>query len=846
MLVSRNWLQEYIDISNLSDQQVADYLTDLGLEIEGLETIAPLHEKILVGKVIEAVQHPNADSLKLCKVDVGADDPLTIVCGASNAREGIKVCVAQLGSVLPGNFKIKPTKIRGEKSHGMMCSEKELEISDEHEGIIELDDKFEVGTKISEVYPTGDTVFDVSLTPNRGDCLGYIGIARDLAAKLNQKVKYPEIRKTSTYSGDLTSEGNVKVEIKDDEASKRFVALYIKGVKTAPSPKWMQSRLNASGMRPINLIVDITNYVMLEMNHPIHAYDERDVEENTIVVRRGSLEDKLKTLDGNDVSIKAGDILICDAKRPIGLAGVMGGENSEVKDDTDNIIVEVAEFDPGQIRKTSKRVGLHTEASHRFERGIDFSAIPNVARRVGDLLVQCSKELGLEEPVVAKDLIDINLGAPSVKNIALRVDRVKKILGLAALKKETCINHLEGLGFKLLDQKDERILFEVPSWRNDITKSIDLIEEIGRVEGFGKIPYELPKMNIKPNFEHPYINFTENVKLSLASSGLTEVILYPFVSRGQHDKVLIPTDHPFYPRVELANPLSEEFNYLQTTQLVPMLEAVLKNRNHNVKGSRLFQIGRGYLELDNVSISDDFESLKNVGRSSHHMTAKAKTETNRPAERHYLSIVLDYPFRTSSWNGDEKAASFYDAKEICEILFKTFGVTGLEYRKVNSSEFPMAHPKKSATIWKNGVFLGLIGELHPKASKNLGLGIQHTPVICEIEIESLFDLAGEHVEIKADHFSFPPATRDIALLVPKEVSHSDFENALGSFNRRKFLTHMNLFDVYEGENVKEGFKSMAYTLHLRSPKQTLKDAQVEKEVGAFVSHLNESLGAEQR
>ena len=430
MHISRTWLQDYIDIKDLTDKQVADYLTDLGLEVEGVDTIAPLHPKLVVGKVVEANKHPNADSLKLCQVDVGGEELLTIVCGAPNARQGIKVCVAQLGSVLPGDFKIKPTKIRGEKSQGMMCSEKELELSDEHEGIIELDDSHAVGTLVSEIYPTGDTVFEVGLTPNRGDCLGYIGIARDLAAKLKRKVNYPQIRDTSSYSGSLATEGNVKVEIKDDEASKRFTALYIKGVKVTPSPRWMQNRLNAAGMRPINLIVDITNYVMLEMNQPIHAYDERDVSGNTIVVRRSSADDKLKTLDGNDAKLRAGDILICDDSKPIGLAGIMGGENSEVKEDTDTIIVEVAEFDPGQIRKTSKRVGLHTEASHRFERSIDFNNIVNVSRRVGDLLVQCSEELGLEAPIVAKDVLDVNLGAPSVKNIALRAEKARKILGL--------------------------------------------------------------------------------------------------------------------------------------------------------------------------------------------------------------------------------------------------------------------------------------------------------------------------------------------------------------------------------------------------------------------------------
>ena len=846
MLLSRNWLENYVNVEDLSDDQIAGTLTDLGLEVEGKESVPPLHEKIVVGKITSAKPHPNADTLQICDVDIGSDEKLSIVCGAPNARKDIYVCVAQIGSILPGNFKIKPTKIRGEKSQGMLCSEKELEVSSEHEGIAEISSDFELGKKISEIFKTEDSIFEISITPNRGDCLGYLGIARDLAAKLKREVNLPKPCDPSYHAADLTTADNVNIEIQDQEASQRFVALYIQNVSIVPSPSWIQKRLEASGMRPINLIVDVTNYVMLEMNHPIHAYDERHVTGNKIIVRRARANDQLTTLDGNEIKLNESDILICDSEKPIGLAGIMGGENSEVRDDTKNIIVEVAEFDPGQIRKTSKRVSLHTEASHRFERGCDYSAIPKVARRVGDLILECSKELGLNIPKISKDLVDVNFGTPSPKIIALKVDRAKKLLGLVSLTKETCIEHLEALKFRLVDQKEDRLLFEIPSWRNDIVSSIDLIEEIGRLVGFDKIPYKLPKMNIRPNDENPYINFTETAKLALASSGLTEVILYPFVSGKQYNNMLISRAHPYYPSVELINPLSEEFNLLQTSQLAPMLTSTLNNRNKGARGSRMFQVGRGYLDSRCHDIPDKFQSLRQIHRPSHHLTKKAKSEKNRPTERHFLSIVLDYPFTSSNWNVEERSPHFFDMKNICEKFFKTFGLVGFQYLPVNEDEFPFVHPKKSATIWKNDVFIGVLGELHPEGSMNIGLGIQQIPVICEIEIESLYDITSKQSHEISEQCSFPPALRDIALLVPEHVTHADFEAALSSFKRRKFLTKMSLFDVYQGQNVKSGYKSMAYSLALRSSKQTLKDAQIEKETGAFINHLRETLGAEQR
>ena len=846
MLVSKKWLNEYVDIVGLSDDELEKTLTGLGLEVEGIKTSASLDEKLVVGEIIRADRHPNADSLQVCLVNVGTSEPLQIVCGASNARAGIKVAVAMVGCVLPGEFKIKESKIRQEKSFGMLCSEEELGLAEKSAGILELSQEKIVGTKVNSFIDTSDSVFEISITPNRADCNGVIGIARDLAAKLGKKICYP-LSSVQSNQPLIPTREKVKLELDQESGCQRFTALYISGITNGSSPLWLKKRLEQSGMRPLNLIVDLTNYVMLEYNQPIHAYDERSVIQRQIIVRRGKKSDRLVTLDGKEIQPEGEDILICDPTGPIGLAGIMGGQNSEVKSDTTAIILEVAAFDPRSIRRTSKRYNYHTEASHGFERGVDVENLITVAKRFAHLLVQCSLEMGVKAPKLEYEILDHYPKPHSRLKVALRLDRARKLLGLNLLSADTCIKHLTSLEFKHLDKKDERHLFEVPSWRIDISKEVDLIEEVARLESLDKIPYRMPIMDIAPVKENPFIEFVDEAKGVLATLGLTEVITYPFTSLKDYENLLVSENHPLFPSVNLANPLVTDHSWMQTFGIIGLLKATERNHRQLKKGARLFEFGKGFHDFTDKALDKtQFPLYAALDRNPLHFTRKAQTETTRPVERHLASFLLDYPFNSQSWMHKETAPSFFDGKLIVETLLKSFGIKNAIYERPSSAELPFVHPSASAVIKIGHQAIGWIGELHPTVGANFGFESEKLPVIGEIELEAVFQSCSEKLKIEAAYFEFPPAIRDLAFFVDQHISHGDVLRATNTFIRKKNLKSVQLFDVYKGEHTPTGKKSMAYTLEFRSVGKTLTDQDVEKELKAYIEWLTSQLGAEQR
>ncbi len=845
MLVSKNWLNDYVDIAGLTDSDLDKILTGLGLEVEGIKTIAPLDDLLVVGEILKADRHPNADTLQICTVSIGGPEPLQIVCGASNARAGIRVVVAQIGSLLPGNFKIKESKIRGEKSFGMLCSESELGLSEASEGILELDSTYTIGSKINSTIKTGDSIFEISLTPNRSDCNGVIGIARDLAAKIGKPLIYP--KSEAKIAESFLIPNPVKVELHPNSGCERFAALYISGIENGPSPRWLQKRIETAGMRPINLIVDITNYVMFEMNQPIHAYDERQVKGKSILVRKGRDAEKLTTIDKKVVDLESSDIVICDAEGAIGLAGIMGGLNSEVKDDTKNIIVEIASFDPTCVRRTAKRNAFHTEASHRFERGVDIENIIAVADRITDLFVLCSKQTGKRHPTFSKNVLDVYPKAVKRPRIALRLDRARKILGLFSLTADTCIKHLSALEFKLLDRKDDRLLFEVPLWRVDVTREIDLIEEIARLESFDKIPYRMPVMEIAPLKENPFIRFVDEAKTTLASLGMTEVITYPFTSHIDYQNLAITNDHPFHPSVELSNPLVQDHSWMQTTGIIGLLKATERNHRFQRKGARLFEFGKAFHNFSNREVDfDKFPSFNGIKRQPLHFTERAFSEASRPTERHLGTFLIDYPFQKKSWAKEELAPSFFDAKQIVDSLLKAFAIKDITYARPSPEELPFLHPTASAVLKKDSTVFGWLGELHPKVAHKFGFEITQVPVVCELDLEALFKAASEKAVIESETFEFPHALRDLAFTVDTSTTHGDIINSVQSFKRRKYLESIELFDVFIGEGIPEGKKSMAYSLTFRAPGKTLQDQDVEKELASFMEWLQTSMGAVKR
>ena len=841
MLISRNWLSEYIDLSDCDDNKISETLTQLGLEVEGLEKSAAFTDKVVVGEVLSAAPHPNAESLQVCQVSTGSEEPLTIVCGAPNARQGIKVAVATVGCTLPGDFKIKKSKIRGEASFGMLCSEQELEISNANEGIMELASDSKVGTPVVQILGLQDTVFEISLTPNRADCLGYIGIARDLAAKLGKSLIAP--KPSPERSSDFSSEANIKVDVDSPDNCSRFVALAVNNVKNVSSPGWLGQRLQASGMRPINLIVDITNYVMLEYSQPIHAYDARDIKESTISVKAANGGERLTTLDETAREMVAGDIMICDGSGPIGLAGIMGGANSEVKEDTQKIIIEVASFLPTQIRKTARRLGLHTEASHRFERGTNMTNLTEVALRVAELLQICSKELGLEAPVTSKDIVDFYPAPISPRNIALRLERLKDLLALPRVTMEDAKQKLASLGFLILDNNQERLVVEVPAWRCDIEREVDLIEEVGRLIGFDSIDYQMPAMSIAPTDENPFISFLDDARLAAAACGLAETISFPFVSKNEMAQMNVSPDHPLYPSLKMANPISEEFCFMQTTLIPNLLRAACANRRHGEKAIKIFELARAY----NKRHPDQTGSFWTTANGKDlHLTKLTKADKKHPSERHLFAGILDTVYRPKSWNASETRTSFYDAKQIIENFSTAMGIA-VDFKAIeDDSNIPYLNPKRSAWVCINGKPIGYCGELHPRTSYQMNLGVQTSPIIFELDLELIHLKRNKSPKFESVIKRFPPLTRDMAFLVSKDTTHEDFCNAITKLKKRRHLQKWDLFDVYTGDNIPEEKKSLAYTFYFQNPERTLNDKEVEKEIATLTNWLSESIGAEQR
>ncbi|MCX6118647.1 MAG: phenylalanine--tRNA ligase subunit beta [Proteobacteria bacterium] len=849
MDISLNWLKEYIDLTDLKLDSITHALTDIGLEVEAIKPSATFGESVIVGRILEASKHPNADSLQLCKVDIGGQNALSIVCGAPNARSGLTVCVATVGTELPGGLKIKEAKIRGEASFGMLCSAKELGIAESNEGILELSSHAKIGVPVLEVLGLNDIMVTLNVTPNRADCLGHIGVARDLSARLNRPLKWPQQQLGPLKS--TTSSTQAKVKIESDRCG-RFSVLPIKNIKVVPSPSWLKSRLETCGMRSINLIVDLTNYVMLEMNHPVHAYDDRHVAGKSFVIREARAEETFKTLDRVERKLNEGDLLICDSEKPIGIAGIMGGENSEVKSDTTSILLEVAYFDPGSVRATSKRLGMHTEASHRFERGIDPAGCQKVAARFADLLTTCVQELKsegqiLDLPIVGPEIIDIYPVPIQPRLIALRISEAKNFLASPHLTQELIKKYFKGLEFRLVDHNQDRMVFEIPSWRVDIERECDLIEEIGRLQGYDKVPLLLPKMSLAPTPQDELVDFQESARVAAASLGLRETISFPFWSNDDASKLRLSASHPLFPSIKLKNPISEDSGLMQTSLIAAMLKAVTQNRRRGVKGAKLFEVGRGYFSfVDKKFDHKAFPNWSGLIRKGRHLTPRAKQDQDRPTERHWLSGIIDQPFQQKTWFAKEEPLNFFHVKRTLESWFRIFGIQNTQYSHTTLDQYPFLNPQTSAIISVNGKTLGWLGEIHPETAIQFDLEPKSVPIAFEIDLEVALDIASLQTKRSSESFKFPPTTRDLALLVSDSVTHDEISSVIAKSPSHSLLKHWSIFDVYTGEGIPAGKKSVGWSFQFQSADRTLTDVEVDQEFKIITQFLSDQFKAEQR
>lgn len=794
MKASLKWLKDYVNFT-LPPTEIARRLTLAGLEVKDIQQIGGNWENIVIGQIITIAPHPNADRLKLITVAVGTEQ-MTVVTGAPNIKTGGKVAFARVGAdLIDGHtgqrMRLKPAKIRGVMSSGMALSEKELGISENHEGILILPEDAPIGVPLADYL--GDAVFDLEVTPNRADCLSIIGLAREIAALTIQMVRLPDL---SYAEAEPPIGTQITVEIVAPDLCPRYCASLITGVKIAPSPEWMQKRLTDCGMRPINNIVDITNYVMLEYGQPLHAFDYSRIRGKKIIVRRAVAGEKMFTLDGLERALTRDMLVIADAEKAVALAGIMGGADSEVTEYTTSILLEAANFKPASIYHSGHDLGLASEARLRFERGIRPEVAPLGLKRATQLIA------GLAGGKAARGIVDVYPGRVESKPIRLLTTDVKRLLGVE-FNLDQILGTLTSLGFECR-ASDSEIWAKPPYWRNDIRLEVDLIEEVARIIGYDKIPQTLLGEPIPPQNLEPLLRLKDEVRQQLTGYGLNEIVTYSLVSLDVLNR-LAPVPHPLDPNpLRVANPMTADQEYLRPTLRGGLLSAFSLNRRYDDGSIRLF-------ELDKVYIPRPAEL---------------------PDERYILCGIMGGPRIDKSWYGGGETLDFFDAKGVVEGLFAKLGIE-VSFEKGNDEGL---HPNKQTAVIGRDKNLGVIGEVHPKVQANFE--ILEPVYLFELDINALLPL------VTLKQFQpiprFPAITRDIALVVDYKVTHRQVQEIIKSFTLVKQVT---IFDLYTGGQVLPGKKSLAYRLTYQSPDHTLTDAEVNEVQQKILDKLLSELGA---
>ena len=806
MNVTLNWLKNYIDFE-LSPSELADRLTMLGIEVESIKQLGAELAGVVVGSVTAIRPHPNADKLVLCQVDIGETEALQIVCGAPNVRAGMLAPVATIGATLPIGLTIKRAKLRGETSHGMLCSEKELGLSEDAAGLMELATDIPVGTSLSTVLGLDDVVFELEITPNRPDCLSLIGVAREIRAETGNPLKLPviDLKESETDIGDLTS-----VTIDAPDLCPRYAARVTRGVKVGQSPAWLQQRLESVGVGVINNIVDITNFVLMEYGQPLHAFDYHKLTENRIVVRRATAGENITTLDEIDRELTPDMLVIADTEKPVALAGIMGGYDSEITETTSDVLLESAYFNPSSIRATAKALGISTEASYRFERGADPGTVLAALDRAAQLITE------LAGGTICKGVVDVYPGQQPLTEIQLRPERVNFILG-TTLETSEMVQILSDLGFDVKAGEEtlkkhpskNPLRVTVPTFRSDVTREIDLIEEIARVYGYDNIPTTLPKGDIPVPAPDPKVEVRRRVKQFLLAAGMMEAINYSFSDPNNFDKTRFTADDPRRDALKLQNPLSPEMSVLRTTLLPGILENAQRNRNHQIDTIALFEIGSVF-----------------IGNG-------AEKEPER------VTGILAGQVGDGVSSNPYREPDFYDIKGVVEGILEVCGIADYTLQKTDAPTF---HPGRNAAVLLDDRPLGTFGEAHPEVLDNYDL--PYKAYLFDFDMEALVAAA-----IFAKRFEpisvYPKVERDLAIVVDKAVL-SDMPTGLIYATGGELVESVRLFDVYEGEQVPEGKKSLAYAITYHSATETLTDKAVNALHDKVVKRLNQELGAELR
>ena len=796
MNVTLNWLKTYIDF-DFSAEELADRLTMLGIEVESIKELGTALKGVVVGKVTAIKPHPNADKLVLCQVDIGEEDTLQIVCGAPNAREGMFVPVATIGTALPTGISIKRAKLRGEESHGMLCSEKELGFSEDAAGLMELSSDLPIGIEVTDALGLDDTIFELEITPNRPDCLSLIGVAREVRAETGNDIKLPEVnvQEDDTDIRDVTS-----VTIDAPDLCPRYAARVIRGVSIGESPTWLKQRLESVGIGVINNIVDVTNFVLMEYGQPLHAFDYHKLGENRIVVRRAAAGEIITTLDEEERKLTPEMLVIADATKPVALAGIMGGYESEITDTTCDVLLESANFNPSSVRATAKALGMNTEASYRFERGADPEAVIPAIDRATQLIIE------LAGGTVCEGIIDEYPGKCELLQIQLRTERVNFILG-TELETEESKQILSRLGFGVDTlQQDNIYQVTVPTFRRDITREIDLIEEIARVHGYDNIPTTLPKGDIPVPTLNILNEVRRRIKHYLLGSGMMEAINYSFCHPNCFDKVRLANDNPLRDALKLQNPLSPEMSILRTTLLPSLLENTQHNHNHQIDNIALFEISTVFLNGE------------------------------EPAR---IAGILAGEIGEGVYGNPYQSPDFFDIKGVVEGALEVCGIT--EWKFAITDE-PTFHPGRNAEVLLGDQRIGILGEAHPKVLDNYEL--PYKAYLFELDLEKLADAADFSKRFEPIPI-YPSVLRDLAIVVEQDMPSDKPINIIYATGGT-LVESVRLFDVYVGDQVPEGKKSLAYTITYHSATETLTDKEVNTLHDKVVERLNQELGAELR
>lgn len=822
MKVSLKWLSEYVEVPE-DLKTFCDRLDLTGTGVEGVERTGDMYDHVVTGQILEKVAHPDSDHMWVTKVDVGAanvdkdgnPEPLQIVCGAQNFNQGDHVVVATIGAVLPGDFKIKKSKLRGVASCGMNCSARELGIGSDHEGIMILPEDAPIGMPLADYLKLSDTILDLEITPNRPDCLSMVGMAREVGAMYARNFKNPldEMEAALQEGADLPSVDELAtVTVEDADRCPRYTARVIKNVKVGPSPDWLAERVTAAGARSINNVVDVTNYILFLLGQPLHAFDYDKLVDETgkanVVVRAAKNGEKLQTLDGEERELTEDMTVIATPEKAVGLAGVMGGFDTEVTDETTTILLEAATFEPGRTSRTSRNLGLISESSMRYERRVDDVDIDRMSAAAAQLLAEVSGG------TVVPGLIDVYNTKTEAPTLEFRIPRFQAMMG-EAIPRDFTIDMLQRLGCSVDAAQEEVLKVVPPTFRPDLEREIDLYEEVLRLYGMDRIPSTLPggpgRVGIKTEAQRTM----DKINNTLRACGLNETMTYSFADPHELEQLRMPTEGMGIP-VELLNPLNAEQSVMRQSIIPGLMRSISYNQSRGVHNIQLYETGVVFFGAEGKK---------------------------KPKERNRLAAVMAGAMNNPAWNKESVAFDFFDGKGVIESLMRELALAKPRFKALSAEEAPHLQPGRAAQVLDGGTVLGWIGEIHPLACETYE--VQAPVVAFELDLDALIKCARparDYVDVPV----FPAVTMDVAFVVDEEVTHEQLLRCITSAGG-KLLDTVQLFDVYrDEERLGAGKKSMAYALEYRAADRTLTTEEVDKQHARLIKKVCGATGAEVR